>query len=736
MNRICMALAAFVLFSPLNTIAADSKFMKEFKNNYELLELDLLNNPCEVATITNFVYKKDAATFTFTNGKMFFLRYVNDRPTTAIYIGDGKAEVAIPSHVERQTLISITRDSTVDQAFTFCFIRMADDFDLLVREKFALEQTELDMRNFGITKKEQGEFFFKPTVMHISDNNFQLLRSVYERKADGYFWIDFNRYVYSFDPNRPEEVIVGYEREGGDISATDAAVFQRTESNVTADLDMSTIDYPLSLLDRKGKLHLGGAEGDVIEGADISLGIVVNADSVRFASLYLHSRLKLDSIFIGNKPLDYYRRGDFSFVGLIFPEYYHKGDSFALRLFYHGKDYANLFPFLTQPQATPHSIEFIAPNGFTYIVPGMSEITPKNDDSVHFTVQPDEPYHLLSFQSYASNFDTVSLVSDIGVTVNFLKSKSITKNKFECFIPHETYQSVVMSAFNFMTSKLGAPPATFNLSVFPEGGMSLPGLIELPQVQCFKEETGGLHATAGFQAARQWFGGLARPASDREYWLLDAVPDYLSLLYIQDAVGPEIFFGELGRRRNFMHTLQERNDDQPLATGRRLDVTARTAKGVWVLHMLRSLMYDIDKSSDLTFWKFVRELAVLTNNKSFTNADVVKLAEKHYGQSLDWFFSQWLFGRNLPEFSGGYTYETRDNQFYVTTDVNIKGVDQAFSMPVLMRVADGAGASVYSRHILKSGANNFELGPFSSQPKEVVFNELYSVLSKGEVKKQ
>ena len=63
--------------------------------------------------------------------------------------------------------------------------------------------------------------------MHTYDNYFQLLRSVYERAEDGYFWIDFDRYVYSFDPNRPEEeVVVAYEHEGGDTEPTNGAVLQ------------------------------------------------------------------------------------------------------------------------------------------------------------------------------------------------------------------------------------------------------------------------------------------------------------------------------------------------------------------------------------------------------------------------------------------------------------------------------------------------------------------------------
>jgi len=252
--KIAGILLALTLIGLSFNAAAETEFFKEFKDNYGLLDQDLLKNPGEFASIKDFTYKKDVAEFTFENGTMHILRYVNDRPTTAIFIGKGRAHIEIPSHLEKNNLIWCSGDSVVNENFEVCFIRMADDFDLKLKEIFTFQEEQLDWKNFNIAKKAQGEFFFKPNQDHEYDNYFQLLRSVYERGEDGYFWIDFNRYVFNYDPNRPEQVVISYEHKGGDFMISEAAVFQRQPKGIYDDLQMSEINYAATISNAVGTI--------------------------------------------------------------------------------------------------------------------------------------------------------------------------------------------------------------------------------------------------------------------------------------------------------------------------------------------------------------------------------------------------------------------------------------------------------------------------------------------------
>jgi hypothetical protein len=735
MRTVVLLLVACTLLA--SVAAAESDLYRRFKECYGQMGSDLaMKPPAELAEISNFVYQKDVATFTFVQGKIYLLRELEGRPTTAIFLGQGTAHIEVPSHIERQGLEYSARVGTVDESFEVAFFDFSDDFDLRLKEKFQFEKTVLPWGDFN--RAQQGEFFFKPVIMHEYDNYFQLLRSAFERRADGYFWVDFNRFMYSFDPNRPEEVIVAYEHEGGDTYPTDGAVMQRKEKGVYDDYRMSDIAYPTTILNREGELRMVGLDGKNIERASINLKILVNADSLRFVSLFLNYNLKLDSLFYKNAPLEYWRRGSFTFTGLILPEYRHRGDTLDIRLVYHGTKYEQVMPFVENPTPSPHSLTFDVHNGYNYIMPAITPLESTEKGRTRFLSAPAEPYRMFQFQPYASGFDTTTVISDVGISLNFLVSGSIDKNHFNTFIPAEQFQPEVTKAFNFLTGQLGPPLATFAEYVYPEPTASMPGLMGISQTTEHPEGTGGLLLEAGTAAAKQYFGALMRPATDREFWLEDALPEYLALLTVWHQKDPGVFFGELRMRRNYVYSLLDLNNDQPLGTGRRIGAALSRSKGAWVLHMLRFLMYDLQGQGnrDQSFWRFMNEFKVMANSSTFTNEDFIHLAEKHYGDSLGWFFKPWLYGRNLPEYDVQYEIVQRDDGYHIATQVTTGKMEADFKMPVIIRVQPESGESVYLRQMITGPQDSFDLGPFTFKPKEMVFNEFHSVLSKDNVKKK
>jgi len=642
---VCIALMA-------GSAVAKSDYLKQFEKDYKALSMDLLNNTGERATIKNFVYQKDLATFTFEEGKLHLLRYVNDRPTTAIFIGKGHASIVIPSHVEKQSLMAVSGDTVIEEDFESCMMHIGDDFDLAVREKFDFEPKELSWKDFNIaSKKAQGEFFFKPTIEHTYDNYFQLMRSLRERSADGYFWIDFNRYVFTFDPSRPEQVILAYEFEGGDMMVTDAAVMQRQENDIYDDDRMSAIAYPTMLLDQRAQIEMGGGDGRTVKQARTEIDIEIAVDSIKFMSLFLHRNLDLDSLTLDGEPVDFYRRRDFDFIGVILPEYSYAGDTLALTLWYHGKKFDNLIPWVENPAPTLLTLEFVVPRGYDYFMPGMGAVTEGESGKETFTASPSNSFRSFYSVCYPSGVDTVAQASDIGLNVNFLDWELMQKKFSDCYVPDEIHRLSVMSAFNFMASQFGGPPGTFAVWVSSAGTHDMPGIMIAPQIACVTEEPlaslGGYDIISGRSAARQWFGPLMRPATDRELWLTEAVADYAAIMFLQAKLGSAGFSNLLNRRDSLL-TITKSDHDMPLASGYRTNRIIRANKGLWVLHMLRFMMYDLQSGSERAFMSFLQELMLYGNNRPFTNSDFVALAEKHYGQSLDSFFQLWLYGINYP----------------------------------------------------------------------------------------
>jgi hypothetical protein len=331
--------------------SAQTELFDRYRSYYRSMGSDMTTKPAaELATVTDFVYQKDVATFTFISGKMYLLRFLDGRPTTAIFIGQGKATVDVPSRAEQNSLLYASGKETVNETFTECFINFSDDLDLKLKERFQFERTVLSFSEFN--KVKHSEFFFHPKVYHEYDNYFQLIRSHINRAEDGYFWIDFNRYNFTFDPNRPEEVLIEYEHEGGDVEMTAGAQMQRQERGRYGDYELSDIAYPTQLLSRSGTIRLKGLDGKYIDLASIEVKLAVLADSLNALSLYLHYNLRIDSVRSSTGPVYFERRKDFSFCGVLLSSPVHRGDTVALTVYYRGKDYNTALPYVENTAAS------------------------------------------------------------------------------------------------------------------------------------------------------------------------------------------------------------------------------------------------------------------------------------------------------------------------------------------------------------------------------------------------
>lgn len=733
------SLVSTILFISL-AFSKSPEFQK-FEADYDNLDLDLLNNPCEVADVKDFVYEKDLAKFTFTKGTFYFLRYVDERPTTAIYLGTGQAEIEIPARVEHNALLCISKDSLVDESFEMCFMRFADDFDKLVKEKFPVTQSTLSWKVFNRAKQGQGEVYFKPVIYHRYDNYFELLRSAYERGPDGYFWIDFNRYVFTYDPNQVEQFRLAYEFEGGDFAVTEAAILQKKEFGIYNDADLSNMDYPTTCIERAGKFTMGGQDGQQIDNGLGTIKLVVNADSLKYVSLFLDYHLNEDSIYFEGKSVGFKRRNTFDFIGIILPEYHVQGDTLEFSLWYHGKEYNQPLPYVENPKASMVTLELTAPNGSNYYLPGQMAAEDLDGRFKRIEVMPDRPYNTFRLQGYISGADTTQVLSNIGIALNFITLGYITKFNFSCYIPENIQQPSAVNAFNYLTERFGSPPAAFEVFISPEEGRGMPGLAYVPQVACVSdwEAFGGMDLVAGNGIGSQWFGGGLQPASYRESWLGLALPKFLGLLYVENSRGARAYYSALFNRSDTLIKVIDRGWDLPLVCGTRLRESIASNKGIWVMHMLRFLMYDTQTRTAPKFAKFIQELSAVCNSTTFTNTDFIKLAEKYYGASLKDFFAQWFYGYKMPEFNVEYNFVKKDSGYYVDGTVNTKKVGGDFSTRVLMRVeltGSSSDESLYLRETVKAPQSTFSLGPFPTEPKKFVFNEFFSVLSQDNVKKK
>ena len=182
--------------------------------------------------------------------------------------------------------------------------------------------------------------------------------------------------------------------------------------------------------------------------------------------------------------------------------------------------------------------------------------------------------------------------------------------------------------------------------------------------------------------AHQWWGASVSPATKDDWWLSDGFARYSEARYVESAAGT----AGLEEAVKDMSVGALAYDTVPLSSAGKLDLFSPefqslvTDKGAMILHMLRWV--EGDQKFDDTMRTFAAQCA----GKSATLDEFRAIAEKSYGETLAWFFSQWLDSTGAPEFKTKYTvYRLGNNKGFRVVGQISQDLD-LFRMPVELKI--------------------------------------------------
>jgi Peptidase family M1 domain len=179
-------------------------------------------------------------------------------------------------------------------------------------------------------------------------------------------------------------------------------------------------------------------------------------------------------------------------------------------------------------------------------------------------------------------------------------------------------------------------------------GYSAPGILFLSPKAIGTEVNPKLLAN---QVSRQWWGAMVSAATRNHLWIENGLARYSELLYTENTGGAGAL--ESAVHDTYVEALTV--TEPPLIQSARLEDyspefwAATAAKGAAVLHMLRNVI------GDENFFKVVKTLPERYAWKGVTTDDFHKLAEEITGQSLNYFFQQWVESSGAPEFKVQWT---------------------------------------------------------------------------------
>jgi len=281
--------------------------------------------------------------------------------------------------------------------------------------------------------------------------------------------------------------------------------------------------------------------------------------------------------------------------------------------------------------------------------------------------------------------------------------------------------SEVASALEFMAAKFG-PPALPRLTVSPipgTFGQGFPGLIylstlaylrHLPRTTSVSEDIFFGDILQSHETAHQWWGNRVTSASYRDYWLMEALANYSSLLYLEKVKGVRASQTMLDTYRT---NLLLKNDTGasiestgPIVLGPRLENSQEPrawrnityGKGTWILQMLRRRM------GDERFFSMLAELLKRYDRKeisteAFRAHAAQFLPPKSPDPELESFFEQWVYGTGIPALKLSYSLKGKAPALKLVGTLTQSDAGEDFSAlaPVEIQLSRGRAVTHWVR---------------------------------------
>jgi len=192
------------------------------------------------------------------------------------------------------------------------------------------------------------------------------------------------------------------------------------------------------------------------------------------------------------------------------------------------------------------------------------------------------------------------------------------------------------------------------------------------------------------ELAHQWFGDKVTCKDWHHIWLNEGFATFGEGIYHEIAEGREGYDSFINSTMSFAKNAEGSIYVKNVSSISEIFNGPRSyAKGAIVLHMLRGITGDS---------LFFRILKNYLNDPELaygvaTTEDFQRVAEEVYGNSLDYFFQEWIYGENYPHYYVKWNYTRLDNNLY-EIEMNIGQENNTyplfFTMPVQIKISTTA----------------------------------------------
>jgi hypothetical protein len=230
------------------------------------------------------------------------------------------------------------------------------------------------------------------------------------------------------------------------------------------------------------------------------------------------------------------------------------------------------------------------------------------------------------------------------------------------------------------------------------------------------------------ELAHQWFGDKITCKDWHHIWLNEGFATYSEALYEEVISGKRYYDGEIISYMNIAKNAQGSVWVENDTSKKEIFNSSRSYfKGACVLHMLRGIV------GDETFFDIMYNYS---NDPTIaygaaTTEDFQRNAESVYGQSLQYFFDEWIYGENYPIYTIYWnSIPLNDNLYEVNLDIvqDINSKPSFFTMPVDVRVYTTSGDTTVT--LFNNSQSQYFKLEVLGRPDSIVFDPENWILKK------
>jgi hypothetical protein len=713
--------------------------------------------PNRVAPVSQLVLKRDAGQFTFGDGKFYLLKPIDGRTMGAVFIGHGVFSFSPPTRIEQERLARFHKTKTLEAPFSSVVLLFADSTvgELESKLTFGPGQPPDDPQQRFIDAID--------FLSHDDSKSFDpdFMAAFLNGEASDLFYAHINRksggpLMFMLNPHEVEGVTlshrvphIGWTRRSEVICRFPAGGKSRDIQITGERTNQAAIrNYKITTV-----LKQSGS-GDLSFAASARLDITTTSPMGPWVVFSLFEKLKVDSArWEGGEPATVFKGRDGGLLWVRLDRRLQPGEVRTLNLFYQGNlidRYGDFFFIKSSAEWYPRSLEgrslatfdltFHSPSGKLLASVGDKvEASTSGKTTISRWVSPgpirNASFNLGIFKDYKVQEEGIPLVTVLISEDAHRKLGALRQKNMK-----ETVGADVAGSLRFFQHVYGplAAKEFFATEIPTFHGEAFPGMVHLSWVTFHQtDHQGEDEVFRAHEVAHQWWGIGVDFTSYHDQWLSEGFSNFSGLWYLQTVrKNNDKYFGMLRRWRGNIFNRTE--EPSPVWLGYRASSSKDDngygvlvyQKGAWVLHMLRIMMLDLATMKEDRFTAMMREFYGTYQGKRAATEDFRRVAEKHAGADLGWFFDQWIYGTEIPTYHVAYRSEPAENgQYRVKLKVRQENVGESFQMyvPITLDLGDDRVARV--RVKVRGPNSEIELPLMPSKPKAVRFNDLDGVLA-------